>query len=639
MNYLKQPNYAAWSWDYKNFPKNKNMEEKIKFFLEAGILAANIHNTQPWLFEIQNDTLKILPNLKRRLLYGDPHIRNLYISLGCCLRNIECIAGYYQYSTNIEIKKIKQKHYTIVIKFLPAKKIDINLSLQAPFINKRFSNKLPYQKKSIQSEIKKKLLDYNIDKNIKIAFFEDITLIDKTAQLQEKSVLKTASDSRFRRELSNWLRTNNTLAEDGMPGFVVGFKPLQTIIGKKLMPYTPFLFNIMAKKDKKLLKNSALIGTIFSKGMDIDSWINSGRLYEELCLRATSLGINIAPMHAMVEDEQIYPKLMKLFNLDGMRPHMFFRLGYSTIESYHTPRRNIKKSLLFTMDSETKLQNTIQVKTEIHQIKINKYSINYITAGSGKSLILIHGGNIGWGQWYPNIEVLSHYFKVYAIDLPGGGRSTPVDFSKVDLEKDMADILAKFITKLNVKNPTVLGSSIGGWIAVKLALRSDIIIDKLVVVDSFGFSDYLDIKNKIIGIYPLAYLISKTLLKATEKNKNLEGFLRDVFYKKDFPIRQEFIDYFYETTKSSHNLLFISRLSKMQANGELLLSEELKNIKNKTLIIWGEDDKLIPIKQNSPFFSLIPNAKVHIIKQAGHIPSIERGEEFNRTVIDFINKA
>lgn len=636
MNLSNKPNYSAWNWDYKKFPRNEKMEEKIKFFLKAGILAANIHNTQPWLFEIKNDILTISPNWDRRLLYADPHTRNLYISLGCCLRNIECIAAYYRYFTKIEIKKILEG-YIINVSFSSSKHINKNLSSKAPFINKRFSNKLPYQKKSIEKTIQKKLLDYDIDKNIEIALFEDNDLLNKAAKLHEKSVLNTSLDNHFRKELSSWLRPNNTSAGDGMPGFVVGFKPPQTIIGKKLIPHLPLLFKIMAKKDKHLLKSSPLIGVIYSKKMDINTWINSGRLFEELCLRATSLGINIAPMHSMVEDEQIYPELMRIFNLHGMRPHMFFRLGYGTIKPYHTPRKDIDKSLL-PMDSEKKLQNTIKAKTEIHKIKIGKYSINYITAGSGKPLILIHGGNIGWGQWHPNIEALSNYFKIYAIDLPGGGRSTPVDFSKVDLEKDMVDTVAQFISELNIKNPSIVGSSIGGWITIKLALRSSIKLNKLILVDSFGFSNYLDIKNKIIGTYPLAKFLSKTLLKPSDKNKNLEKFLRDVFYNKNISLKQEFIDYFYETTKSSHNLLFISRLSKMQAKGELTLQKELKNVKNKTLIIWGENDKLMPIEQYNSFFNLIPGSDVHVIKKAGHIPSIEHPEEFNKTLIDFINK-
>jgi predicted nucleotidyltransferase len=63
---------------------------------------------------------------------------------------------------------------------------------------------------------------------------------------------------------------------------------------------------------------------------------------------------------------------------------------------------------------------------KLEQVKIGEFVINYATAGKGLPIVLIHGGNIGWGQWYPNIPELARYFKVYALDLPGGGRRSRI---------------------------------------------------------------------------------------------------------------------------------------------------------------------------------------------------------------------
>lgn len=287
-------------------------------------------------------------------------------------------------------------------------------------------------------------------------------------------------------------------------------------------------------------------------------------------------------------------------------------------------------------NTENQLIKTIPVKIKKGKTRINNYDINYVRAGKGEPLLLIHGGNIGWGQWYPNIDTFSKFFDVYALDLPGAGRSTRVNFSKLDLEKDFVEIVEKFIKIHGFKNLNIIGSSIGGWIALKLALRKNTSLKKIILVDCIGFTNHIRFADRIIGIKPFAQLLSKTALKATQDNKKIESFMRGVFYNKSADIRREFISYFYETMDSSHNLLLISRLSSFWGiRREFKLERELPKIKNEILVIWGEKDKLMPPEKCYKNIKLIPKAKIEIIKNAGHIPSIEKSNEFNKLVIDY----
>jgi len=288
------------------------------------------------------------------------------------------------------------------------------------------------------------------------------------------------------------------------------------------------------------------------------------------------------------------------------------------------------------MDSEQRLAKKIAVPVKIEKIKIGKYDINYVTAGSGKPLLLIHGGNIGWGQWYPNIAEFAKHFRVYAIDLVGAGRSSKVDFSKLDLQRDLVDVVSEFIEKKRLGNFSVVGSSIGGWIALELTLTKSN-VEKLVVVDSIGFADSIRFADKILSITPFAKLLAKTVLTPKRNNKNIEKFLRDVFYKKDLEIWEEFIDYFYDTMKTSHNLLFISSLSSFfGVRSEFRMKDKLPKIGCGTLVIWGEKDKFMSPAKIYNNFKLIPNVSVEIIKNAGHIPSIEKSAEFNKLVLKFL---
>lgn len=288
------------------------------------------------------------------------------------------------------------------------------------------------------------------------------------------------------------------------------------------------------------------------------------------------------------------------------------------------------------MTAEEKLLKSISVDLKIGKMRVGDREMNYVEGGSGPNLLLIHGGNIGWGQWYPNLLELAKFFRVTAVDLFGGGRSTSIDFSKLDLEKDLIDPVADFISAKRLENFSILGSSIGGWIAMKIALRKKFSLKKLVLADAIGFSDYRRFSDKMISIYPLAKLISKTVLNPKRNNRRIEDFLRSVFYNSKISISPEFIDYFYETMAISHNLLFISRLASAGITKRLFLRDQFKDIKVPTAIIWGERDALMPLDKNQQNFGLIYNADVRILADAGHIPSIEKPEAFNREVIQIL---
>lgn len=634
----KKDNYVAWNIKEDEFPKNGTIEDQIKFLLGYAILAPSVHNTQPWLFKVSGNKLEIFPNWRYKLPYSDPSDRGLFISLGCCITNIYSAASYFNFGCEILINAHPKEDATIEITFLKNKKLVNSLATLFPFITKRYSNKLLYLDEPIDENILKQIDKSAKDNEVVIALVNNKSIIKDVANLHEISISHFSNNNLFRKELSYWIRSNNSNLEDGMPGFVVGSKPIQTFVGRYLIKYFSFVFKLLGKKDKILIEKSPVIGIVASQDDDIKSWINVGRKFEEFALRATSLGLNLTIMNAIIQDKRYLKDLMRLLRLEHVKPQLFFRIGYSKNAPYHTPRRTLKKFLIeIEDDTEKRLAQAIKMPVQIKKVEVGTHSINYLTAGSGQPLLLIHGGNIGWGQWYPNIVELSKNFKIYAIDLPGGGRSSRLDFSKMNLEKDLIDVVYQFIKQIGVEELDIVGSSIGGWIALKLALKKDLQVKKLVLSDCIGFTDYMGFAQRILGLNFLATFLTKTILKPVRNNKNIEKFLRDVFYNKNASIIKEFIDYFYETMTTSHNLLFISRLSSIYGiRKEFILKDVLRKVKSDTLIVWGEKDKLMPIEKNDINFHLIPKVKLNIIKDAGHIPSIEKSDKFNKVVINFL---
>ncbi|MBI2038015.1 MAG: alpha/beta hydrolase [Candidatus Magasanikbacteria bacterium] len=288
------------------------------------------------------------------------------------------------------------------------------------------------------------------------------------------------------------------------------------------------------------------------------------------------------------------------------------------------------------MDAEKKLADKMGVSYKINQCLIDGFNINYLVAGEGEPLLLIHGANIGWGMWYLNIPELSKKYKVIALDLPGAGVSDSLDFKNIDLEKIFVQLIENFLHFLEVDNIRVVGHSFGGWIAMKLAIVSKINIKKIVLSDSLGFSTSIPASQWPATVGALAKFISKTFFRATRSN--MDRFLSSAFYSKT-SVSELFYQYYFESLLGSdmrHPLLFFNGLSSfLRMRKELDLRSSLSLIKQPVLVVWGSEDKNVVYKNSKDFFKLIPNHKVEIIKEAGHVPSLEKSNLFNSLVLNF----
>lgn len=291
------------------------------------------------------------------------------------------------------------------------------------------------------------------------------------------------------------------------------------------------------------------------------------------------------------------------------------------------------------MDAEKKLANIVGTDLKIEQISIKSYLINYVVVGKivgATPLILLHGANIGWGQWYLNMGVFSKYFKVYALDFPGSGKSTPIDFRHNDFQKYLVEVIEEFIRIKNLKNFFVVGHSIGGWVALQLALKNNSSVKKMILVNPIGFSDFIPLRYRFLSFYFFAKFLTITFMKPTREN--MKKFLVSVF-KYPSLLREEFISYFFENvkkSKSSHPFLFINSFlsSFNKFKDQLVLINDFSKINCPTLIIVGDQDPLMPLRKIFNRFQLIPGVLIKIF-DAGHVPFIEKSGEFNKSVVDF----
>lgn len=249
-------------------------------------------------------------------------------------------------------------------------------------------------------------------------------------------------------------------------------------------------------------------------------------------------------------------------------------------------------------------------------IDIDGLNINYEVSGEGKEVILLHGWLCSLDTMKPIEKILSANFKVYNVDLVGFGKS---DLPKEPLTTDQfGDFLNKFITKLNIKNPILIGHSNGGRTIINYCGRNLGKVDRIVLIDSAGIKPKRSL-NYYIKVYTY---------------KGLKNFLK-IFPKTEMfnNIRERFLGKFGSSDyKKSPEVL--------RKTMSIIINEDqrniLKNIKCPTLIIWGENDTDTPVSDAKIMEKEIENAGLVILKDASHFSYLDKFSEFKPIIESFL---
>ena len=242
--------------------------------------------------------------------------------------------------------------------------------------------------------------------------------------------------------------------------------------------------------------------------------------------------------------------------------------------------------------------------------------------GSGTSLVLIHGFLGSSDMWAPQIEFFKDDFRVIAPALPGFGKSSAIN--SCDSIECMAKAILNLLEKKEIKNFNLLGHSMGGMIVQEIAKIAGEKILKLIcygtgprgnIPGRFETIDQSREKLKINGLDVTAHRIAKTWFIEEDKSK--------YFYLCDEAGKQTSIE------AADNGLVAMKNWSGI---------ENLKNIKNETLIVWGDQDKAYNFNQVETLNNNIPNSDLKIIKGCSHNVHLEKPEEFNAVVEEFLIK-
>ena len=272
---------------------------------------------------------------------------------------------------------------------------------------------------------------------------------------------------------------------------------------------------------------------------------------------------------------------------------------------------------------------------EDHYVKAGSIATRYWSLGDQEStVILIHGLGASAEIWMHNVFALAVQHTVYVLDLAGFGRSEKP--AAAFIPPDYAHFIDGFMRALNIEQASLVGQSLGGGIALLYALQFPQKINKLVLVNCAGFGKEIIWTLRFMSLPGIGELLSfptrigvSIFFKLAVRNQAL--------------ITEDFIDVYYRLFRQPGSPQFLLRVIRMlvDINGakEEVLSpvmENLHRIKNPTLIIWGEDDRVFPLTHATYGKEKIPASQLYVMKQCGHIPNFERSAEFNRVVLDFL---
>jgi pimeloyl-ACP methyl ester carboxylesterase len=241
--------------------------------------------------------------------------------------------------------------------------------------------------------------------------------------------------------------------------------------------------------------------------------------------------------------------------------------------------------------------------------------IRMMRGGSGSPMLFLHGGG-GMGIWLPCMATLAKTFDVIAPEHPGFGESdTP---AWLDTISDLANFYLDFLEQLDLRGVHLVGSSLGGWIAAELAVRNATRLASLTLVGAAGIH--------VEGVEQV-----DTFLSGEEQR------IRDLFYDPDLAEaviasseRPELED------AALKNRTITAKLSWQPRSHDPHLRKWLHRIKVPTLLLWGADDRLFPKDYAFVYQQLIPGAKAVVLPECGHLPHVEKGDQFAAELEAFI---
>lgn len=251
-------------------------------------------------------------------------------------------------------------------------------------------------------------------------------------------------------------------------------------------------------------------------------------------------------------------------------------------------------------------------------INIKNINVNYVDVGEAENtVLLLHGWGSNIVLFDSLISALKDKYRVIALDMPGfGGTDEPSFAMNVD---DYTDFVAEFIEKLNLKKLSLIGHSFGGRVIIKMANRKlNFDLDKIVLIDAAGIRPK---KSLAVQMKVKSFKIARFIFENTALGKMYPNFINNMRKK---------------SGSADYNMASVRMREILVKVVNEDLSNLLSNIKNKTLLIWGDKDDATPISDAHLMNKLIADSRLVVVENTGHYSFLENPTLVNIEIQKFL---
>jgi pimeloyl-ACP methyl ester carboxylesterase len=238
-----------------------------------------------------------------------------------------------------------------------------------------------------------------------------------------------------------------------------------------------------------------------------------------------------------------------------------------------------------------------------------------LQGGRGRPLLVLHP-EFGADLWSPYHDRLAACFRVLAPDHPGFGKSERPDW--LDGVDDLVFHYLDLLDRLELERVSIVGTSLGGWIAAALAVAHPERIERLVLAAPAG------IRVEGAVRYDLFANPAEETLRRLFHDETRAAQIIPVEHGREVLVR------------AYREFTTLARLTWNPYLYDPKLQQRLPRVTAPTLIVWGENDEVLPRQYGEAFAALLPRASLKLLPACGHLVPLEQGEAFSRLAIEFL---
>ena len=333
---------AVWNIKASDYPRGSTTERQLRFLLGYAILAPSSHNTQPWMFQVDEEGIDVYADHSRILSVIDADGRQLLMSVGGAILNLRIAMLRFGCTPHVELFP-DPRHPGYVARISIAGTCEPRLDVVNLF------DAIPARRTNRQTFAKIPVSQVITDHIIGAARQEGAWLVrlhpderTSAAELIAAADRQQFQDERFRAELARWLVSNNSRRGDGIPGYSKSYgAPLS---GANTLLVRSFdIGGRIAEGERDLVNGSPMLAVLGTERDDQRAWVAAGQAMQRALLTAGVHGLSVSFLNQALEIAEFRTEFETLTGQD--HPQLVLRFGFGPASDSPTPRRSVNQVL------------------------------------------------------------------------------------------------------------------------------------------------------------------------------------------------------------------------------------------------------------------------------------------------------